>query len=81
MEAKLDNILEHMMQQDKAIGASLSDNKLGFCYGSELIFIFREFLQIFTDNNDENFSPRQSLFQLIRRDNFHHRSGIETASQ
>jgi hypothetical protein len=37
MEAKLDNLLENMMHQDKTIGASLSDNKLGFCYGSEFI--------------------------------------------
>jgi hypothetical protein len=35
MESKLDYLLENMMQQEKVIGASLSDNKLGFSYGSK----------------------------------------------
>jgi Ragulator complex protein LAMTOR5 len=35
MEAKLENILENMMQNDNTVGALLSDNQ-GLCYGSEI---------------------------------------------
>lgn len=34
MEAKLENILETMMQSDNVVGALLSDNQ-GLCYGGE----------------------------------------------
>lgn len=79
MEAKLDNILETMMQQEKAIGASLSDNKLGFSYGSELKM--NEMLMKFFLRSNFNFSKRKGITSFFRINYFHHGPSIETSSK
>lgn len=52
MEAKLDNILDNMMQNDKTVGALLTDNQ-GLCYGSRINDYFP--IIFVTKNNIVNF--------------------------
>lgn len=77
MEAKLENILDSMMENEGTVGALFADSQ-GLCYGSKFKLLQKNLLLNYICIV---ISSRKSISQCIRSDNIHCGPSCKTSSQ